>query len=315
LIISKNDGSLFERNFYELPEFLREGDLLVFNDSRVFPARLHGKIVGRTEAAIELLLLNQLGDSTWRAIVKPGKRLRRGTHFVIRKGDLGVEGEILEVEENGSRIIKLPGGASMLRELGEVPMPPYIKSSSIDPDRYQTVYARIEGSVAAPTAGLHFTPRLLEELGEKGVELAFVTLHIGWGTFKPVNVENVSDHTMHAEAYTLSNDTANAINRAKSDGRRVVVVGTTAVRVLESLATMSEDGLLEPGSGWTDIFITPGHSFSVMNALITNFHLPRSTLLMLTSAFTGHDLLRRAYTVAVQRRYRFYSLGDAMLIL
>ncbi|MBM3944355.1 MAG: tRNA preQ1(34) S-adenosylmethionine ribosyltransferase-isomerase QueA, partial [SAR202 cluster bacterium] len=202
-----------------------------------------------------------------------------------------------------------------LHRMGEVPLPPYIRAPLADPERYQTVYARVEGSVAAPTAGLHFTPRLLDELRGMGIEMAFVTLHVGWGTFKPVATERVEDHRMHSEWYTLEAEAAEAVNRAKREGRRVVVVGTTAVRLLESRAAMREDGTLTPGSGWTDLFITPGYRFRVVDALVTNFHLPRSTLLMLTSTFAGRDLVLRAYREAIAERYRFYSLGDAMLIL
>ncbi|MDA1188264.1 MAG: tRNA preQ1(34) S-adenosylmethionine ribosyltransferase-isomerase QueA, partial [Chloroflexi bacterium] len=254
LVLSRSDGAIQHSRFHDLPRFLRKGDLLVFNDSRVFPARLHGKRLG-TDTLVEIFLLTRLESDTWRALVKPGKRLRTGARFLI--GD--IEGEVLSVEPDGSRTVRLPLDDAQLHALGEVPLPPYIRQPLADPERFQTVYSRVEGSVAAPTAGLHFTPRLLDELRGMGVGLGFVTLHVGWGTFKPIEVENVADHAMHAEAYSLSEDTADAINRAKREGRRVIVVGTTAVRLLESRAAMTPDGTLTPGSGWTDIFITPGH--------------------------------------------------------
>ena len=325
LVLSRKDGSIQHRRFYELPLFLRRGDVMVFNDSRVFPARLRGVRTGGG-AKVELLLLERRPQGIWKALVKPGKRLREGTRFRVGKDGLEVEGEVLAVEEDGARLVRLPEDLDLSR-LGEMPLPPYITAPLADPERYQTVYARVEGSVAAPTAGLHFTPRLLDEVRAMGVETAFVTLHVGWGTFKSVEVEDVESHTMHAEHYELGAEAAEAINRAKREGRRVVVVGTTAVRLLESRATLrsrpgrgcstesAPDGVLEPGEGWTDMFITPGYRFRVVDALVTNFHLPRSTLLMLTCALAGQKLVFQAYHEAVAERYRFYSLGDAMLLL
>jgi S-adenosylmethionine:tRNA ribosyltransferase-isomerase len=327
LVLSRKDGSIQHRRFYELPQFLRQGDVLVFNDSRVFPARLRGARSGGGSAKVELLLLEQRQKGVWKALVKPGKRLREGARFRVgRDGLEEVEGEVVGVEGDGARLVRLPEDLDLDR-LGEVPLPPYITAPLADPERYQTVYARVAGSVAAPTAGLHFTPRLLDEVRAMGVETAFVTLHVGWGTFKPVELEDIQAHRMHAEHYELGAEAAEAINRAKREGRRVVVVGTTAVRLLESRAAMrsrpsrgcstesAPDGILEPGAGWTDMFITPGYRFRVVDVLVTNFHLPRSTLLMLTCAFAGRDLVFRAYREAVAERYRFYSLGDATLVL
>jgi S-adenosylmethionine:tRNA ribosyltransferase-isomerase len=314
LVLSRKSGTIQHRRFYELPQFLRRGDVLVFNDSRVFPARLRGTLSDGGSAKMELLLLERRPQGVWKALAKPGKRLREGTRFRVGKDGLDVEGEVVGVEDDGARLVRLPEDLDLSR-LGEVPLPPYITTPLADPERYQTVYARVEGSVAAPTAGLHFTPRLLDELRAMGVETVFVMLHVGWGTFKPVEVENVQSHKMHAEHYELAANAAEAINHAKREGRRVVVVGTTAVRLLESRAAAKPDGILEPGAGWTDLFITPGYRFRVVDALVTNFHLPRSTLLMLTSAFAGRELVLRAYREAVVGRYRFYSLGDAMLVV
>jgi len=322
LVLSRKDGTIRHRRFYELPQFLRRGDVLVFNDSRVFPARLRGSRSDGGSAKVELLLLERRPQGVWKTLAKPGKRLREGARFRVERNGLEVEGEVLGVEEDGARLVRLPEDLDLSR-MGEVPLPPYIHTPPADPERYQTVYARVEGSVAAPTAGLHFTPQLLDEVRAMGVETAFVTLHVGWGTFKPVEVEQVESHRMHSEHYELGAEAVEAISRAKREGRRVVVVGTTAVRLLESRAAQRPDGLLEPGAGWTNLFITPGHRFRVVDALVTNFHLPRSTLLMLTCAFggqgsspsSGRSLVFRAYHDAVAQRYRFFSLGDAMLLL
>ncbi len=315
MVVSRADGSIQHRHFYDLPEYLRAGDVLVFNDSRVVPARLYGRRAG-TGGKVELLLLERLSPGVWRALVKPGRRMQPGAAFEVPGDGTGISGEVLRVEPDGARVVRLTGEEHLDR-LGVIPLPPYIHGPLRDPERYQTVYARVKGSIAAPTAGLHFTPELLQRLDSMGVEPAFVTLHVGWGTFKPVKVEDVSRHQLHAEYWELGQEAADAINRAKREGRRVITIGTTAVRLLEHAASLcrEEDAVLSPGSGWADLFILPGHRFRMVDALVTNFHLPRSTLLMLVCAFAGRDLVFRAYQEAVEQRYRFYSFGDCMLIL
>ena len=313
--LCRADGSIRHHHFYELPQLLRPGDLMVFNDSRVMPARLQGR--RSTGGAIELLLLSRLSPGIWRAIGRPGRLLRPGSAFEVVGEGGSMRGEVLEIEPDGERIIRLGGrlyDEERLRDIGEVPLPPYITETLADSERYQTVYAREEGSAAAPTAGLHFTDELLERVRDVGVQTVFVTLHVGWGTFRPVKDDDPTEHTMHAEYWELTAKAADAIRCAKAEGRRVISVGTTAVRLLENAASLSADDLPHAGSGWADIFITPGYRFKVVDALITNFHLPRSTLLMLTSAFTSRDMMLRAYSEAVERRYRFYSFGDAMFI-
>ena len=327
LVLNRLDGDLRHLAFSALPDCLQPNDLLVFNDSRVFPARLYGRkpIGGKPLGArVELLLLDRLEGADWRALARPGRRLREGARFYV-DGIKEGEATVLGVCADGTRVVRLPEGID-LAAVGVVPMPPYIRTSLRDAERYQTVYSRHEGSVAAPTAGLHFTESLLGQIRSFGIETIFVTLHVGWDSFRPVTVDDPRDHRMHSERYELSTESAAAINRAKAEGRRVVVIGTTAVRLLESNAA-SEAGLqacersmddpggpLSPGRGSTDLFIGEGHEFRVVDALITNFHLPRSTLLMLVSAFAGCRLIRAAYEEAVAHRYRFYSLGDAMLI-
>ena len=311
MLLNRADGSIEHHRFYELPKMLRPGDLMVFNDSRVMPARLSGR--RSTGGAIEILLLSRLSPGIWRAIGRPGRLLRPGSVFEVMGGGDSMRGEVLEIEPEGERIVRLDG-EERLHDVGEVPLPPYITETLADSERYQTVYARAEGSAAAPTAGLHFTDELLEQVRDVGAQTVFVTLHVGWGTFRPVKDDDATEHTMHAEYWELTSEAADAIQRAKAEGRRVISVGTTAVRLLENAATLSEDGLPHAGSGWADIFITPGYRFRVVDALITNFHLPRSTLLMLTSAISSRDLMMRAYNEAVKQRYRFYSLGDAMFI-
>ncbi len=314
MTLNRADGSIGHHRFYELPSLMRPGDLMVFNDSRVMPARLYGSCVG---GAVELLLLTRIDAGVWRAIGRPGRWLRKGAAFHIPDnsgdGKGGMIGEVLQVEHGGERIVRLSDEAR-LSALGVVPLPPYITAPLADTERYQTVYARNEGSAAAPTAGLHFTQELLERLRAMGVETAFVTLHVGWDSFRPVRAVAVADHKMHSEYWELGDDAAAAIRAAKADGRRVVSVGTTAVRLLENAAALSPNGLPDAGSGWADIFITPGYRFRVVDALITNFHLPRSTLLMLTSALAGRERILRAYAAAVSQGYRFYSFGDAMFI-
>ena len=309
--LSRADGSMRHHRFYELPDMLRPDDVMVFNDSRVMPARLRGRL--GTGGSIEILLLSQLSPGVWRAIGRPGRLLRPGAAFEVSGRGGSMSGEVLEIEPEGERIVRIDG-EERLHDVGEVPLPPYITETLADSERYQTVYAREEGSAAAPTAGLHFTDGLLERVRDMGVQTVFVTLHVGWGTFRPVKDEDITEHKMHAEYYELSQEAADAIRRAKAEGRRVISVGTTAVRLLEHAASLSEDGLPHAGSGWADIFITPGYRFKVVDALITNFHLPRSTLLMLVSAFTSRDIMLSAYAEAVAQEYRFYSFGDAMFV-
>ncbi len=316
LVMDRVTGRLVHRRFFDLPEFLRPGDLLVFNDSRVFPARL----LGRHEPSgheIELLLLTRLGEGKWRSLVRPGRRMREDAEFVVADRDRVIElrGRVVEVEEAGTRIVSFED-ENLLRDVGAIPLPPYINETLEDSERYQTVYSNVEGSAAAPTAGLHFNNGLLDRLREMNVERAFVTLHVGWDSFRPVKSDLANEHEMHSEYWELSESAASMINNAKSEGRRVISVGTTAVRLLENAALQDSgpDSFLKPGSGWVDLFITPGFEFRVIDGLITNFHLPRSTLLMLVSAFAGRENILAAYRTAVERGYRFYSFGDAMLI-
>ncbi len=316
LVMDRRGESLEHTVFHNLPDFLRAGDLLVFNDSRVFPARLYGidTPVGRR---IELLLLTRLGEDSWRALVRPGRRMRAGATFTLSDttGEIHTTGEVIAVEDSGTRIVRFDE-PELLPAIGVVPLPPYIRERLSDPERYQTVYSDVEGSVAAPTAGLHFTEGLLETLQASGVQTAFVTLHVGWDSFRPVKSEEPADHAMHSEYWELSETATRLIHTAKREGGRVISVGTTAVRLLENAALVGESGeSLLPGSGWVDLFITPGFRFRVIDGLITNFHLPRSTLLMLVSAFVGRERALSAYRAAVESRYRFYSFGDAMLVL
>ena len=318
MVVSKADGSIQHQCFRELAEFLRPGDLLVFNDSRVIPARLHGRRAG-SAGTIELLLLDRLGSGRWRALGRPGRWLRTGARFdvVDKAGMPRVSGKVLEVEGSGTRIVELSGDEVVVREVGVVPLPPYIHEPLEDPERYQTIYGQVDGSVAAPTAGLHFTDDLLSRVRLAGVETVFVTLHVGWGSFRPVQGEDPRDHDMRPEAWELGPDAASAINQAKAEGRRVISVGTTAARLLEHSATLNDGAwqVVAAGSGDADLFILPGFRFRVVDGLLTNFHLPRSTLLMLVSAFAGRELVLKAYAEAVEQRYRFYSFGDAMVIL
>ena len=316
MVVDRPERRFEHRIFTDLLEYLRPGDVMVFNDSRVFPARMYG-IRADTGAKIELLLLQRSSPGVWHTLARPGRRMTPGTAFELRGGTVSIEGKVLEAHDDGSRTVRL-SDEDRLDEIGVVPLPPYIQKPLEDPERYQTVYARERGSVAAPTAGLHVTPRLLERIRLHGVETAFVTLHVGWATFRPVQVEDIASHDIHAEFYTLSETSTETINRAKHEGRRVIAVGTTTVRLLEYAATLGGGegpDALKAGSGWADIFIYPGYEFRVVDALITNFHLPQSTLLMLVSAFADRELMLAAYREAVDRRYRFYSFGDAMLIL
>ena len=312
LVLNRETGERRHCVFREIAEFLNPGDCLVVNNTKVIPARLMG-VKEETGAGIEVLLLKRCEDNVWETLVKPGKKARTGAR--ISFGDGLLVGEVLEVVEEGNRRIRFTYEGifeEILDRLGQMPLPPYITHQLKDKNRYQTVYARHEGSAAAPTAGLHFTPELLKEIEEKGVKLAHVTLHVGLGTFRPVKVEDVTQHHMHSEFYVVEEEQARLINETKAAGGRVICVGTTSCRTLESAA--GENGLLRAGSGWTDIFIYPGYRFQMMDALITNFHLPESTLLMLVSAFAGKEQVMVAYEEAVRERYRFFSFGDAMLI-
>lgn len=300
------------RHFYDLIDYLNPGDCLVMNDSRVLPARLLGKRMP-TGGAVEVLLLTDRGNKTWECLVKPGRKLHEGAQ--ISFGDGALTAEVTQVLESGNRLVQFHYDGiflEILERLGKMPLPPYIKEELEDGERYQTVYSRVSGSAAAPTAGLHFTKELLERIEQKGVHLAYITLHVGLGTFRPVKVEDVTAHHMHSEFCMISAETAALLNETRRAGKRIVCVGTTSCRTLESLA--DENGGFAERSAWTDIFIYPGYRFRAMNALVTNFHLPESTLIMLVSAFAGYDFTMRAYREAVQERYRFFSFGDAMLL-
>ena len=318
LVLPLDGGPLADARFTDLPSLLDPGDLLVVNDTRVYPARLLGHRVP-SGGAVECLLLESTGAGTWLALVHPGQKLKPGARVRFESGDTVIDGEILDHHFHGRRTVRLwrPDGGPVddaIDAIGHIPLPPYIQRAdgAADRDRYQTVYARARGSVAAPTAGLHFTPAILSALNARGVQAVTVTLHVGYGTFKPVRVEKVEDHTVDAEPFEVTEETAAVITEARRSGRRVIAVGTTTTRVLESLDVEGDRVL--PGSGRTGLFIHPGHRFRVVQGLITNFHLPKSSLLMLVSALAGRDRVLEAYREAVTRRYRFYSYGDAMLI-
>ncbi|MGI6161295.1 MAG: tRNA preQ1(34) S-adenosylmethionine ribosyltransferase-isomerase QueA [Christensenellales bacterium] len=309
LLVVAKDGGLSHNVFHELPLFLKKGDALVVNDTRVIPARLYGKRQ-TTGGAAEFLLLNRLSKDEWRVILKPGKKAKPGARFVFGKE---LSAQVVSIGEDGERIVRFEyEGAfeSILDKLGNTPLPPYITEKLSDPEKYQTVYSREPGSAAAPTAGLHFTPELLDTIKEMGIPVIKVLLHVGLGTFRPVKSEYIDGHKMHSEYYELSEEAARAINGVKAAGGRIVAVGTTTCRVLE---TAAKDGVVTPGSGWTDIFIKPGYRFQIPDMLITNFHLPESTLMMLISAFAGRDTVLKAYKEAVEQKYRFFSFGDACL--
>ena len=313
LVLNKETGAWSHHHFYELPQFLRPGDCLIMNNSRVLPARLLGHREG-TGGACEVLLLIDRGDKVWECLVRPGKKLRPGSRVVFGNGEL--VGEIIQEVEGGNRLVRFEYEGiflEVLERLGKMPLPPYIKAELQDQERYQTVYSKVNGSAAAPTAGLHFTRELMDTLQAGGVSIGFVTLHVGLGTFRPVKEEEITDHDMHSEYCLIPQETADLINRTKAAGGRVVCVGTTSCRTLESWA--NDDGTMEAKAGWTNIFIYPGYRFKVMDALITNFHLPESTLIMLVSALAGREHILAAYEEAVRERYRFFSFGDAMLIM
>lgn len=311
MVLDKATGALEHRHFYELPEFLNEGDCLVLNNSRVLPARLIG--ARETGGAVELVLLRDLGEGRWECLSRPGRKTKPGTKLVFGGGELTAEVE--NVAEGGNRIVRFDYDGiflEVLERLGKMPLPPYIKEELNDPERYQTVYSRELGSAAAPTAGLHFTQELLDKIAVKGVKVCYVTLHVGLGTFRPVKEDEIEQHEMHSEFCIVPEDTARAITETKRRGGRVIAVGTTSCRTLESFA--KDDGTIEPSSGWTDIFIYPGYKFKCIDALVTNFHLPESTLIMLVSALAGRESVLNAYKTAVEERYRFFSFGDAMFI-
>lgn len=313
LYLSRESGECKHHHFYELTDILKEGDLLVMNDSKVIPARLYGTKIP-SGGAMQFLLLEQKANDTWEILVRPGRKAKIGSRFSF--GDGKLIGEIIDVVEGGNRIAKFEYEGEifpLLDEIGQMPLPEYITESLEDNDRYQTVYAHELGSAAAPTAGLHFTPELLEKLEKKGIDHAFVTLHVGLGTFRPVKADNIEEHTMHSEHYTIPQETVDKIKQTKKNGGRVIGVGTTACRTLES-AMQSETELVAKSSD-TSIFIYPGYEFSIIDGLITNFHLPMSTLIMLVSAFAGREKTLNAYKIAIENRYRFYSFGDAMIIL
>ena len=313
MVIKRAEGTLEHRHFYNILEYINEGDTLILNDTRVIPARLMG-MRDPSGGQAEVLLLKRVDADCWECLVRPGKRLREGA--MIRFGDGMLKARIDKVLPDGNRIVRFFYEGifeEVLDRLGEMPLPPYITHKLKDRDRYQTVYAKYDGSAAAPTAGLHFTPELLSAAEARGINIGYVTLHVGLGTFRPVQVENVREHQMHSEWYQVPQETAELIRRTRENGRRVICVGTTSCRTIESAA--GEDGIVRPGSGDTSIFIYPGYRFKAMDGLITNFHLPQSTLLMLVSAFAGRDRILSAYREAVREKYRFFSFGDAMLIL
>ena len=311
LTLDKSTGEREHKHFYDLPDMLRPGDCLVLNDSRVLPARLFGRRSGG--GACEVLLLIDRGDKVWECLVRPGKKLRTGAKVTFGDGELTAE--IIGEVEGGNRLVRFDYEGiflETLERLGKMPLPPYIKEELEDSERYQTVYSKVVGSAAAPTAGLHFTQQLLEEVVAKGVKVCYVTLHVGLGTFRPVKAESLDEHEMHSEYCVISQETADIINQTKRDGGRVICVGTTSCRTIESWA--KEDGTMEAKAGWTNIFIYPGYRFKVLDALVTNFHLPESTLIMLVSALAGRENVLAAYNEAVAERYRFFSFGDAMFI-
>ena len=310
MLLNKKTGEINHKKFYNIIDYLNNGDVLVLNDTRVMPARIFGHRPEKDES-IEILLLNHKGD-TWETLAKPGKKLKIGTEIFFSDE---LKAEVIDISEDGSRFLKFIYSGifeEILDRLGEMPLPPYIQEKLEDKERYQTVYSKEIGSAAAPTAGLHFTKELLKKIEEKGIEICFITLHVGLGTFRPVKVEDVTKHKMHSEFYIIRDDVAQKINKAKDEGRRIVAVGTTSIRTLESAA--DDKGYVKAKSGWTDIFIYPPYKFKCVDALITNFHLPESTLIMLVSSLSTREIILNAYNVAVKEKYRFFSFGDAMFI-
>ena len=313
LVVDRETGKFEDKHFYNIIAELAPGDALVMNDTRVLPARIYGE-KQETGAHLEILLLNNIEGDTWETLIKPAKRAKVGTKITF--GDGRLEAVVEEELDHGGRIIRFQYKGiflEILESLGEMPLPPYIKERLEDPDRYQTVYAKENGSAAAPTAGLHFTPELLEQIAAKGVKLVYLTLHVGLGTFRPVSVDNIADHEMHSEFYRLTEEAAAQLNEVRANGGKIVAVGTTSIRTLETIGTKF-DGQIKADSGWTSIFITPGYQFKIVEAFSTNFHLPKSTLVMLVSAFAGRDLTLSAYQHAIDERYRFFSFGDAMFL-
>ncbi len=313
LVLGRNTGEIQHRHFYDIIDYLDEGDLIVANDSRVLPARIYG-VKDKTGARVEFLLLKQISGNRWETLCKPGRKAREGTRFVF--GDGLLRATVAEVRDDGNRIVDFDCDESffaVLDKIGQMPLPPYITAELNDKERYQTVYSHELGSAAAPTAGLHFTEELMDKIRAKGVNIAYVTLHVGLGTFRPVKVDDVTKHKMHSEHYEIPAETAELINRTKRNGKRVIAIGTTSCRTLESVA--ARYGEIKPCEGFTDIFIYPGFEFKVLDGLVTNFHLPESTLIMLVSAFAGYDNIMNAYKTAVEEKYRFFSFGDAMAIL
>lgn len=314
LVLNRQDDSIEHRKFTAITGYFNAGDVLVFNNSRVIPARLKGKRVD-TGGSVEILLLRKLDDMTWQTLVKPGKRVRQGAVIEISNPETSktLSAEAVDSGEGGTRNIRFSDDI-LLPDLGEVPLPPYIHTHLDDPERYQTVYAEPEGSAAAPTAGLHFTRELLQEISDRGVKCLFTTLHIGLDTFRPVKEEDPQEHLIHREYGILDEQTASEIRKAKSEGRRIICVGTTSVRMVEAAAQNSVQATIQPYEGWIDLYILPGYQFKIADAMVTNFHLPRSTLIMMVSAFAGTETIKNAYMEAVENNYRFYSFGDAMLI-
>lgn len=312
LVVDKETGSINHKIFKDVIEYLNPGDTLVLNDTRVIPARLFGNRIGKEEK-IEFLLLSKQANNTWETLVRPGKKAKVGD--VIQFGEGLLVGRITSIGDEGTRFLEFEYEGifeEILDQLGEMPLPPYITERLEDRERYQTVYSKHLGSAAAPTAGLHFTNQLLNDIEDKGINITYITLHVGLGTFRPVKVENILDHHMHSEFYQITNETADIINKTKKNGGRIISVGTTTTRTLETMGI--ENGIVEAKSGWTDIFIYPGYEFKIVDSIITNFHLPESTLMMLVSAIAGRENIMRAYKIAVEDKYRFFSFGDAMLI-
>lgn len=313
LVLNKSTGAIEHKVFENIVDYLEAGDCLVLNDTKVIPARLIGERVD-TKGKIEFVLLKRITKDRWEVLVKPGKRAKIGTEFTF--GDGSLKAKVLEHTDVGGRVVEFYYNGifeQVLDAVGKMPLPPYIKKTLKDKDRYQTVYARFPGSVAAPTAGLHFTKELLEKVKGKGVEIAYITLHVGLGTFRPVKVKEIEQHKMHSEYYEVNRETAEKINKAKENGKRIIAVGTTSTRTLETVA--NSQGIVEPKQGWSDIFIYPGYKFKIVDSLITNFHLPESTLIMLVSAFAGKEKIFNAYKEAIEKKYRFFSFGDAMYIM